>query len=156
MMAEAVFADETSPPTTEELLAAVGPARGLWLRLDGWARDTYGIVGEPLFFGRDSGWSVRYRRSGKALFTLIPREGAMAALVVIGPSLWAAVADLPLSISTRAVWDAARSYPDGRWLWLEVGDDAVAHDVGLLVSLKSPPPRRKRKVATPATGAASQ
>jgi len=52
------------------------------------------------------------------------------------------------SASTRAAWDAARPYPDGRWLWLDVVDDRVVTDIERLVALKSPPPKRRR-VACP-------
>ena len=94
------------------------------------------------------GWCLRYRRGGKALFTLIPCEAGFTALVVVGPHAWPDVATLGLSASTRAAWDAARPYPDGRWLWLDVVDDRVVTDIERLVALKSPPPKRRR-VACP-------
>lgn len=145
------FPDRDTPPTSAQFAAAAGAGRERWDRLDGWARETYGVLGEPIFFGRDSGWCLRYRRSGKALFTLIPHGDGFRALVVVGPSAWAGAADVELSAVTRAAWDAAHPYPDGRWLWLEVGDDQVARDIERLVELKSPPPRRRRTLA----GAAS-
>jgi hypothetical protein len=141
---EPCFSDKDRPPTQAELLDAVGAARHRWLRLDAWARDTFGVEGELLYFGRDSGWCVRYRRSGKALFTLIPRDGSFGALVVIGPSAWENAATVELSPATRAAWDAAHPYPDGRWLWLDVTTEQVAADVERLVALKSPPPKRRR------------
>jgi hypothetical protein len=139
------FPDKDVPPSREELLSAVGAARGRWLRLDEWARETYGVEGEPLFFGRDSGWCLRYRRSGKALFTLTPRHGGFGALVVIGPRAWEDVATVELSPATRTAWNAAHPYPDGRWLWLDVTTEQVAADIERLVALKSPPPVRRRR-----------
>lgn len=144
-MTEPPFPDKERPPSRDELLSAVGAARGRWLRLDEWAREAYGVEGEPLFFGRDSGWCVRYRRSGKALFTLLPRHDGLGALVVIGPSAWQNAAAVELSPATRAAWDAAHPYPDGRWLWLDVTTEQVAADVERLVALKSPPPVRRRR-----------
>jgi len=141
---EPCFPDKDRPPTQAELLDAVGAARPRWLQLDGWARDTYGVEGEPLYFGRDSGWCLRYRRSGKSLFTLIPRRDGMRALVVVGPSAWAGATGVDLSAATREAWDSAHPYPDGRWLWLDVTDDGVVADVERLVALKSLPPKRRR------------
>jgi len=122
----------------------VGAASERWARLDSWARETYGVKGEPLYFGRDSGWCLRYRRSGKALFTLIPRHDGFRALVVVGPTAWAGAGDVELSPATRDAWDSAHPYPDGRWLWLDVVDGQVTADIENLVALKSPPPRRRR------------
>lgn len=137
--------DRTATPTAGDLARAAGPARGRWERLAGWIEATYGVEGEPLWFGRESGWVLRFRRSGKALLTLLPLEGGrFKALVVVGPSAWAAVADAELSEPIRAAWDAAHPYPDGRWLWPEITDDAIIADVQRLVALKSLPPRRPR------------
>lgn len=136
--------DRAVTPTAADLADACGPAaRERWVRLSDWVERTYGIVGEPLFFGRDSGWVLRFRRSGKALFTLLPlADGDVRALVVAGPSTWAAVADTQLGEPLRAAWSTAHPYPDGRWLWPLVSDDSVVEDIERLVALKSPPPRR--------------
>jgi hypothetical protein len=146
-MGEPAFTDRTLPPSPDELRGAVGRAQERWMQLEDWVRETYGIEGEPIFFGRDSGWCLRFRRSGRALFTLIPRIDGFGALVVIGPSAWAAADSADLSDATRAAWDRAHPYPDGRWLWLDVVDDRLALDVEHLVALKSPPPKRRRVTA---------
>jgi hypothetical protein len=141
----APFLDRTRAPSREQLASAVGAARERWERLDAWAADTYGVEGEAIYFGRDTGWSLRYRRGGRALFTLVPRPGAVAALVVVGPSAWERASAAQLSPRTRAAWDSAHPYPDGRWLWLDLDDDQVVADVEELIMLKSPPPRRVRR-----------
>ena len=143
-MNAAPFPDKAAPPAREAVLAALGTSRDRWIRLEDFARRTYGLDGEAIFFGADSGWCVRYRRSGRALFTLLPRDGGFGALVVVGPSAWVAAADAELSESTRAKWDAAHPYPDGRWLWLDVVDDVAVSDIERLVKLKSPPSKRRR------------
>lgn len=138
--------DRDRPPTQLELTECVGATRPLWERLVGWIEATYAVAGEPLFFGRESGWVLRFRRGGKALVTLLPlADGGFQALVVVGPSAWESVAGAPLSPAIRAAWEAAKPYPDGRWLWPRVTDAAVAEDIERLVAIKSPPPRRPRR-----------
>ena len=146
-MAEAPFPDRSNPPTAGAFLRAVGSAAGRWSRLDDWARQTYDVEGEPNFFGTKSGWALRYRRAGKALFTLIPRIDGFSAIVVIGPSVWPATADLELTQPTRAALESAHPYPEGRWAWFDVTDDDAVTDVIRLVTLKSPPPRRRALAA---------
>jgi len=145
------FVDRTSRPSREEVLAGLGPARQRWLRLEDWVRATYGIDGELIYAGREAGWSLRFRRAGKALFTLLPRADEFGALVVVGPRAWVGAAKATLSPATRDAWAHARPYPDGRWLWFTVADDQTANDIEQLVALKSPPLRRPRRaVARPA------
>jgi hypothetical protein len=149
-MADGAFLDPASPPTRRALVEALGEGISTWDRLVGWMDATYGIDGEPIHFGRESGWSLRVRRSARALLTLTPMaDGSVRALVVIGPSAWDAVAGEPLSPTVRAAWGSAHPYPDGRWLWLPLTDGAVIADVERLVALKSPPPRRPRPRPAP-------
>jgi hypothetical protein len=142
------FLDGSRPPSTEELTAALGTAAARWTGLVEWLGATYGVEGEPLFFGRDSGWCLRFRRSGRALLTLLPHEGGFRVLVVVGPSVAAgveaAVAAGDLGRPIAEAFADATAYPDGRWLWLPVDDEAAVEDVRRLVALKSPPPKRPR------------
>lgn len=141
--------DDARPPTAEEFAGAVGPAAPRWTALVDWLDRTYGIEGEPLHFGRESGWCLRFRRSGRSLLTLLPHEGGFRALVVVGPSVAEAVAGAiaagEVGPTVAEAFAAARAYPDGRWLWLPVDDDATAEDVRRLIAIKSPPPRRPRR-----------
>lgn len=155
MASEGAFLDSTAaPPSEGEIAAAVGPTWPLWQRLQAWVGATYGVSGEPLFTGREHGWALRFRRSGKALLTLAPRaEGGFRALVVIGPSHWDAVEALPLTPRVRATWTQAKPYPDGRWIFTEVPDGATVRDLEQLIALKSPPPKRLRARAAAAAPA---
>jgi len=137
--------DRDAVPTVEDFAAACGDQRGWFDRLVRWLETTYGAVGEPLYSGRESGWTLRFRRSGKALLTLMPlADGELRVLVVVGPSAWQAVAGVELSEPIRAAWAAAYPYPDGRWLWPIVDSEAVLEDIQRLVALKSSPPPRPR------------
>jgi hypothetical protein len=151
-MTYGAFLDREHPPTGGELAAALGDRRPLWDRIVARMEATYGLEGERLFDGRDSGWVLRFRRSGKTLLVLLPEPGAARALVVLGPSIAEAAAALPLEPEVRAAFDRAHAYPDGRWLRIEVGSEAVADDLLRLVELKSPPPRRPRRAAASAGG----
>ncbi|HEY5519598.1 MAG TPA: DUF3788 family protein [Candidatus Limnocylindrales bacterium] len=131
----------------DELLASLGSMANLWVSLESFARDTYGLDGEVLGPGKNGQIEVRYRRSGRALFTLLPRPRGFRAQVVIGPTFYEAAHQLPLADSTRAALEAAPPYPEGRWLFLEVDDMEVVDDIEKLVTLKSTPPRRPRSTA---------
>jgi len=144
-MTTGAFLDPATAPTHEDLGRVLGPRISSWDRLVEFMATTYGLDGEPIHFGRESGWSLRFRRSGRALLTLTAMaDGSVHALVVIGPSAWGAIDADSLSPAVRAAWDAAHPYPDGRWLWLPLTGDEVIADVERLVALKSPPPRRPR------------
>lgn len=138
------FPDRSAPPSLTEVETVVGAAGPQWRRLAAWFAATYGLGPEPVWWGRD-GWALRFRRSGKTLATLVPHVGGFRAVVVIGPAVAPAVAALELSAPTRRAFETAKAYPDGRWFFLPVEDEATVDDIERLVAAKSPPPRRVRR-----------
>ena len=135
-------ADE--PPPVERMADHMSEAsQGLWEHLVRWLGRTYGLEGEAAWEGEERGWVVRYRRGDRPLVTLSPTvDGGFGALVVVGPSLWSAVEEADLSEHTRAAFETATAYADGRWLWMRVHDADTVEDICTLVALKSKPPRR--------------
>lgn len=135
------------PPAVPAMATRLGPdLERLWRDLTGWLLESYGLEGDPVWDGRESGWVLRFRLSGRSLTTLSPTvEDGFGALVVLGPSLWGPAEAAPLSEPTREILRAATAYADGRWLWLRVADEATADDVRTLVSLKAKPRRRIRR-----------
>lgn len=145
MVQRGAFCDPSTSPTEAGLRASLSDSWPRWSRLADWMRQRYGLAGEPLFTGADSGWALRFRRSGRSLLTLSPQSaGGFRALVVLGPSCWDAVPTMKLGAVLRAAWDNARAYPDGRWLFVPVEDDETVADIMRLVELKSPPPLHPR------------
>jgi Protein of unknown function (DUF3788) len=144
------FLDPGSPPGRAEVVEALGDAAGPWDRVASSVESAYGVRPEPWFFGKESGWVARYRRSGRSLVVLLPERGRASAIVVIGPSAYPVASALPLEPPVRAALAAAHPYPEGRWVRVELTSDAVADDVVRLVAAKSPPPRHpgRRRVPT--------
>ena len=143
-MATGAFMNRVAAPADEEVRAVPGPAAAFSARLDGWVHETYGLRGEWTWSGKNSGWAMRYRRSGKSLLWLHPLPGAVKALVVVGPSVFDEAMALDLSPRVAAALRDAHPYPDGRWLFLGIESDREVVDLQRLIALKSPPPHRRR------------
>jgi len=137
--------DRCRPPTQPELAAALGAAASRWADITAWVVTTYGVSGEWDFSGKESGWAVRFRRSGRSLLSLFPRPGSVRALVVVGPAIYEEARTLGLAPATADALRDAQTYPDGRWLYVTADSEAVVADIRKLVALKSPPPRRPRR-----------
>ena len=141
-MSQGIFLDRDRPPDRAGLEAGLGDGMELWDRLVDWIEATYGVSPDPLFYGRNTGWVIRYRRSGRSLAVLSPERGSARVTVVIGPTVADQVEGLELGPAARAALDAAHPYPDGRWLTIELRGAEDVEDVTRLIALKSPPPRR--------------
>lgn len=135
--------DPGSPPTPDVVRAVVGPAAARWDELVRQV-EMMGAHGTFAWEGPKAGWSLKYVRSGRPFLTLTPVEGAFRALVILGRAQVEEVPALPLGPHVRGVFDAARQYPDGRWLFFPVDSMQDVADVLTLLATKLPPTIRAK------------
>ena len=84
------------------------------------------------------GWNVKYKKGGRALCTLYPREGFFTCLVAVG-GREALEAELMLSACTeytRALYWRAKPYNGARWLMIDVTAEYILDDVKKLIALR--------------------
>ncbi len=86
-------------------------------------------------------WTVRYRRAGRTLVTLMPEPGAFCVLVVLGGNEDGRARGLKLSANVAAVLRGARKYHDGRWLWIRPRTKSDLASVRRLLEIKREPDR---------------
>ena len=133
------FLDKTQPPTPEDLQAVMASAYPLWQRLLRFIEMNYKIPGEMSFGGKNYGWNLWYRKSGKSLASLFPQQDGFVAQVVLGREQAEKAPALELGEKTRRLVDETPSLHDGKWLFIPVMDEADVMDVEKLLLLKRRP-----------------
>jgi hypothetical protein len=98
---------------------------------------------EWLFGGKKNGWYLRYKKS-KSFCQFIPRQKKFIILIVFGAKERDQVEKVTgdLNPKTKAEYDKAKTYHDGKWLFLNVGNKDIVKDAQKLLSMK-----RKIKVS---------
>jgi len=130
------FVDKAHQPAPEELRETLSGSLPLWDDLIDFLRDGCGCDGEFIFYGRNYGWALRFRKWGWALVSMYPGSGSFTAQVVLSPRLVAEARELALGEKVRGVLESAHDYPEGCWLYIPVSSSEDAEDVQRLVSLK--------------------
>ncbi len=133
------FLDKDHSPTRKEMDRAMGAKAGLFRMLWDFMKQAYGMEGEWSYGGKNYGWNVWYRKSGKTLVNLFPQKGYLVAQVVLGKEQVEKAADLPLGKTVRAVFDRAPQFHDGRWLYIPVKTKRDTKDVQTLILTKRKP-----------------
>lgn len=85
------------------------------------------------------GWNIKYKKGQKALCTVYPMDGYFITMVSVSPKNEPnAELMLPsLSAYTQQLFKGARALPRmGRWLMMEIRDDAVLDDALRLIDMK--------------------
>ena len=125
-------------------------------RLDCWQRVTRSI---DTRYDMDRTWSrgfgdwfceYKYRRGGKTLCALYAKEGAASLLVTLGKAEREKLEAQRAAFSDGLlqVYDAATTYHDGKWLWLDMTAALSVEDVLRLLALKRRPNRKDAAATT--------
>ena len=140
MNLEEILADPEMPPTQQKLEEWLGKRTyGYWSNLTDWIIHSYPGVFSPewLFGGKKNGWYLRYKKS-KSFCQFIPRKKKFVILIVFGSKERDKVEQIKseLSLATKAEYENANTYHDGKWLFLTVNSKATMKDVQKLLSQK--------------------
>lgn len=131
------------PPTDSEVAKWVGnESYEYWKQVENLIEKQYPDIFSPewLFGGKKHGWSRRYKKS-KSFCTFIPEKNQFALLIVFGAKEREKVKIIHSSLSmyTRKTYDEAKTYHDGKWLFLTIDSEDVVEDVIKLLEIKRKP-----------------
>jgi len=116
----------------------------LWDDLSNYLQQTYNIKPKLSYSscsmqeGFWKGWNVKYKKRGKSLCTLYPKQGYFIALVVVGAKE-SAEADLLITLCdeyTQELYNETQFSMGGKWLMIDVTSESVLNDVKDLIALR--------------------
>ena len=116
----------------------------LWNKLNEFIKKTYNISPNLSYSncsmdkGSWKGWNIKYKKSGKALCTLYPRQGYFTALIVIG-SKEVNETEMILPSCSEHIQDLYKNSPfcmGGKWLAINVTDEKILEDLELLIKIR--------------------
>ena len=133
------FLDKDYQPTETAVLAALGAKQPLWKDLTQFISNNYPIPGEWNFGGKNYGWNLWYRKSGKTLVTLYPQDGYFVAQIVLGKAQVEQALTLKLGKNVGTVLAETPQLHDGRWLLIKVKTQRDVKDIQQLLQVKRRP-----------------
>ena len=112
--------------------------------LDAHLRQTYNVKPKVEYSscamdgGMWRGWNIKYKKSGKSLCTLYPKQGYLLLLMAINTRQ---MDEAELLIPTcseyvKELWEQSEVVHGAKYLGIEVRDDAVLRDVQLLIEIR--------------------
>jgi len=137
--------DKEHKPSEKEIHDYIGSkAAQVWADIVSFLNTHYDLLPELDYGGAKYGWSIRYRRSGKSLCTLYPERGAFTMLIVLGRKEVEQFEEHMNEFNTPLVelFESARQFHDGRWLWIRALDNSDTEDLKRLLVMKKKPRTR--------------
>jgi hypothetical protein len=143
-MAIGIFTDRGHQPTPAEVLAAIGSKQPLWESLNSFIANSYKLKSDFAFYGKNYGWALRFRKSGKALLSLYPGQESFTVQIILGQEQTEKALSLGLSKKAIKIIKDAHPYPEGRWLFIKVESEPDLNDVEKLLTTKSQPVQKRK------------
>ena len=132
-------------PSAEEITALIGSSRyRLWTTLCEKIEKLYDM--ERLWNSGGKAWQYeyKYRRGGKTLCALYAREDCFGFMVIFGREERERFEQQrqDYSAEVQHVYDAAKTYHDGKWVMFPIEDAAMLDDLIRLLAIKRKPNKK--------------
>lgn len=142
-MSVGCFLDKNSMPSENDIASAMGTCYPLWQQLVTYIAETYQMEAPLSYGGKNYGWNLWFRKSGKALVSLYPQMEHFIAQVVLGKAQVEQAMSLPLGEKVGRLLRETPQLHDGKWLFIPVDSAQDVRDVQQLLLLKRKPVRKK-------------
>jgi hypothetical protein len=150
------FADRACEPSPASVRGVLGRASAAWDDLEAHLSTTYRLKASLHFmYGPKYGWALRFRQGDRLVAATYPNQGHFTLQVILGRAQVDAAFAMALPPSVSKALEAAKPYPEGRWLFMPVRSVKGARGLRELIALKVAGLRRTR-AATPAPGRAGR
>lgn len=132
-------------PTTEKLEMLFGVERlSAWIGVCALIENLYEVPAEWDNGGKKWRYEYKYRRGGKTLCALYARENCFGFMVILGEEERKRFESMRENFSKEvsATYDEATTYHDGKWLMLDINNQAFFADITRLLSIKRRPNKK--------------
>jgi hypothetical protein len=143
-MSIGAFVSKERQPTIEGIFTAIGSKRLLWENLTRFIADNYGIKVDFMFYGKNYGWALRFRRGSKTLLSMYPGTESFVVQIVLGQIEAEKAFDLDLGKNVRRHLENTHQFHEGRWLFIKKESEQDLNDVKKLLLVKSRPVKKEK------------
>ncbi len=130
-------------PSDANFVALTGKKAKLWKEMRVYLASHYDHDPVLSVGKKEYDWTIRYRKSGKTLVTLMPEKDNFCILVVLGKQEITKAKDIKLNSFIKNIFDTSRQFHDGRWLWIRPRNSSDIESVKKLLMAKRKPKKEQ-------------
>jgi hypothetical protein len=132
-------------PTEEELQQIMGGEKfKAWSEINSFIEKKYNVESMWDKGGKTGIYELKYRKGGKTLCALYPRELGIRILIIFGKAEREKFEDSRQEFTQyiKDFYDNTHQYHDGKWLYLDYNSDLSIEDIKKLIIIKKKPDRK--------------
>lgn len=136
-MSWGVFTDKEIKPSDKHVYQSLGEVKPLWDNIISFVEEKYRVNGEFIFYGKNFGWALRYRKSGRVLIALYPGKEEYTVQIILNKNQIEEVLTSDISIETREMIERTTMIREGKWLYLNVNEEKDLDEIKTLIIARS-------------------
>ena len=123
-------------PSTKEIIKTIGKRADLWMEIHKYIEDSYNFTSELVFWTKNYGWTIRYKKGSKTICYFFPEKEAFSVLIVLGKKQAEGVDLIKLNTKVQSVFQNTEQLHDGRWLWVRALTKSDVESIKVLLNAK--------------------
>ncbi|UTB32168.1 MAG: DUF3788 domain-containing protein [Methanobacterium sp. ERen5] len=136
-MSWGVFTDKEIKPSDKHVYQSLGGVKPLWDTIVSFVEAKYGVDGEFIFYGKNFGWALRYRKSGRVLIALYPGNEEYTVQIILNKTQIEEVLESNITLETRELIKRTTMIREGTWLYLKVDEERDLDEIKTLIIARS-------------------
>lgn len=144
-MAKEGYKIPETKPVQDEILAVLGrEAFGVWKAICDFIMDNFKMDTIWDSGGKYGVYEHKFRKSGKTLCNLYIKEKELVVLIIFGKAEREKFEAhrMDFSPQMQTIYDDAKTYHDGKWMYIQVTDSHMFLDITRMLVIKKKPNRR--------------
>jgi hypothetical protein len=137
-MSKGSFTDKNHEPSEDEIFEALASVKPLWNDLREFIEDNYKISGELKFYGKNFGWALRYRKSGRVLVSMYPGINEFTVQIILNGKEVEKAMEMDLEPDTMKIIEETEPIREGKWIYINFTSETGLRDVEDMISVRSP------------------
>jgi len=133
-MSRGVFADKEIKPSDKAIDQCLGEVKPLWDNITCFVEDNYNVHGEFKFYGKNLGWALRYKKSGRVLIALYPGDGEYTVQIILNDEQTENALSTDISTETRKIIGESRKFREGKWVYVTVPTTCLEDIKSLIIA----------------------
>lgn len=132
-----IFSEKTMIPTDRDLVNKLDINYKLWNQIHELVLSKYPEgLSEWKYPGKKYGWSFRIKDKKRVIIYMLPRDQYFKVAFVFGDKAVTKIMESNISNTIKTEISQAKKYVEGRGIKIDVKDDSIISDIGLLIDIK--------------------
>lgn len=137
-MSIGIFTDKSHVPCEEEVLEVLSSAESSWKNLIKFIESNYSISGDFKFYGKNFGWALRYRKSGRVLISMYPGKDEFTVQIILNLKEVYETLKLNIDPKIKKYIEEKPAIREGKWIYIKISPDTDLNDIKEIIEVRSP------------------